>query len=335
MKTVASKIAMPTFGKKKYFENSSRKLQSFVFFLCCSLLLVAVKGFAQNLGIGVPIPLEKLHVAGNVKTDTVKTNVVKITLNAGAGKILISDAAGNAGWQNIAGTHDHFNEYWTGNSNFAGLTVRNTSTLNNKLGILGISDGPGSYGVYGLSTDDLGIGVIGSVSHGEPLTPGIESNSAVAAENTTGNGLYATSFTGYAIKARKQNSGSTVTGPVVLFTNEKTTNTSPVLLIQNGATNPTSLELNNGYIKVSGANKMAFVHTTNAGNVSSNISTLNYLNAAATDMLFVTHNYSPVNTYFNYNYGVYWNGTAWAIYIESPATPMPVNINFNVMVIKQ
>ena len=103
----------------------------------------------------------------------------------------------------------------------------------------------------------------------------------------------------------------------------------------NGATNPTALELNNGYIKVSGTNKTAFIHITTLGNISNNISFVSYPNAASTDMLFVTHNYSSVNTYFNYNYGVYWNGSVWSIYIEAPATPMPVNINFNVMVIKQ
>jgi hypothetical protein len=289
---------------------------------------------AQNVGIGILIPTEKLHVAGNIKTDTVKTNVVKITPNAGAGKILSSDAAGNATWQSLAGSHNHFGEYWTGNSNFAGLTVKNTSPLTGDIGIFGISEGPG-FGIEGLSTNDFGIGIIGIVSHGEPVTPGVESNSAVAAQNTTGNGLYAVSWTGYAIKAVKPNSAVPVTGPVALFINDKTTNTSPVLVIENAAGNPTALELNNGYIKVSGTNKMAFVHTTNAGNIISNYSTLNYPNAAATDMLFVTHNYSPLNTYFNYNYGVYWNGTAWSIYIETPATPMPVNINFNVMVIKQ
>ncbi len=260
-------------------------------------------------------------------------------IGAAPGSVLTSDAVGNATWQSLAGSHNHFGEYWTGNSNFSGLTVKNTSPLTGGIGIFGISEGPG-FGIEGLSTNDLGIGIVGSVSHGEPGYPSIETNSGVAANNTTGNGLYATSYTGYAIKAHKQNSSSPVTGPVVLFLNAKTTNTSPVLVIQNAASNPTALELNNGYIKVSGTNKMAFVHTTNAGNITSNTSTLSYPNAAATDMLFVTHNYSPVNTYFNYNYGVYWTGAAWAIFIEKnsildPSIPMSVNINFNVMVIKQ
>ena len=53
---------------------------------------------AQNVGIGILNPSEKLEVAGNIKADTAKVKVLKITLNAGSGKVLASDAAGNASW---------------------------------------------------------------------------------------------------------------------------------------------------------------------------------------------------------------------------------------------
>jgi trimeric autotransporter adhesin len=48
-----------------------------------------------TIGIGVPVPTEKLEVAGKTKT----TNL-QVTANAGANKILTSDASGNATWQN-------------------------------------------------------------------------------------------------------------------------------------------------------------------------------------------------------------------------------------------
>lgn len=54
---------------------------------------------AQNVGIGTITPSEKLHVAGNIKSDTVKPSAIKFTPNAAAGKVLTSDAAGNANWQ--------------------------------------------------------------------------------------------------------------------------------------------------------------------------------------------------------------------------------------------
>ena len=54
---------------------------------------------AQNVGIGTNTPGERLEVIGNIKADTIKPNAVKLILNAGAGKVLTSDAAGNANWQ--------------------------------------------------------------------------------------------------------------------------------------------------------------------------------------------------------------------------------------------
>lgn len=57
---------------------------------------------AQNVGIGTNAPSEKLHVVGNARADTLKTNGLRITPNAGAGKVLTSDAAGNATWRTAA-----------------------------------------------------------------------------------------------------------------------------------------------------------------------------------------------------------------------------------------
>lgn len=47
-----------------------------------------------NVGIGVPNPLEKLEVSGKTKTTE-----LQITSGAAGGKVLTSDAAGNASWQ--------------------------------------------------------------------------------------------------------------------------------------------------------------------------------------------------------------------------------------------
>ncbi|MEO7311298.1 MAG: hypothetical protein ABIX01_12925 [Chitinophagaceae bacterium] len=66
----------------------------FTALICCS-----ITGAAQNIGIGTLAPTEKLHVNGNIRMDTAKANVLKITPNAGNGKLLTSDASGNASWQ--------------------------------------------------------------------------------------------------------------------------------------------------------------------------------------------------------------------------------------------
>jgi hypothetical protein len=55
--------------------------------------------YSQNVGVGTTSPTERLHVNGNIRADTAKANVLKITPNAGDGKILTSDASGNASWQ--------------------------------------------------------------------------------------------------------------------------------------------------------------------------------------------------------------------------------------------
>jgi hypothetical protein len=54
----------------------------------------------NNVGLGTNTPTEKLDVIGNVKADTVKTAVLQVAPNAGAGKVFVSDADGNGSWQN-------------------------------------------------------------------------------------------------------------------------------------------------------------------------------------------------------------------------------------------
>jgi hypothetical protein len=63
------------------------------------MLLSCILSQAQNVGIGTTLPSEKLHIIGNIKADVAILNGIKIASNASAGKVLTSDAAGNASWQ--------------------------------------------------------------------------------------------------------------------------------------------------------------------------------------------------------------------------------------------
>lgn len=98
----------------------------------------------------------------------------------------------------------------------------------------------------------------------------------------------------------------------------------------------TALELKNGFLKVSGDNKTAFKHNTDVSNISGNFSRLSYANPTGNDIVIVTHNYSPNGTYLNKAVGVFWDAgnSRWCIYNED-LSAMPVNITFNVLVIKQ
>ena len=95
-----------------------------------------------------------------------------------------------------------------------------------------------------------------------------------------------------------------------------------------------SLILDNGFIKVMGANKSAFIVTTitgPGGNTAANNTLINYVNPQPTDILLVTHNWQG-------NYvgaiGVYFTGAVWRLFRED-LTAMPNAEKFNVMVIKQ
>lgn len=60
--------------------------------------LMRIQG-TGNVGIGVPAPIEKLEVWGNIKADALIGLGLQITPNAGAGKVMMSDANGNGSWQ--------------------------------------------------------------------------------------------------------------------------------------------------------------------------------------------------------------------------------------------
>ena len=61
-----------------------------------------------NLGIGTNVPAEKLEVVGKTKT----TNL-QVTTGAGAGKVLTSDATGNATWQTPSAIASTLNQEYT------------------------------------------------------------------------------------------------------------------------------------------------------------------------------------------------------------------------------
>jgi hypothetical protein len=263
------------------------------------------------------------------------SGLIKLTgLGEGAGKVLTSDAAGNASWQlPTVGAHTHFGSTWSGAGTGA-LFLGNSGA--DGVGLSIIESGTGNTaGLRSFVSSAAGVAVVGVNNSSGSYHPGLL-NTAVSGLAGDGTGVFGASLSGLSIYGLKENFGIAA-GSVARFTNQKTGITDPVVLVE-AVDNQPALELSNGGIKVSGTNKMAFKHLTTAANISGNQTNLAYANQDATDILIVTRIFNTGSgtggTYLNKNYAVWWKGTNWTIYLEDLST-MPVNVAFNVMVIKQ
>ena len=100
----------------------------------------------------------------------------------------------------------------------------------------------------------------------------------------------------------------------------------------------TALEVTNGALKVSGAVRPVFQHTTTAANVSSNLTRLDHslLNGNPAAMVLVTHVYGAgaAAIYHPHPVGVWYSGGFWYVYNED-TTPMAEDLRFNVLVVTQ
>jgi hypothetical protein len=272
--------------------------------------------------------IERVRINGDGKLVTMG-GLQFTNIGEAAGKVLTSDASGNATWASLSGTHNHFGETWSGNA-ISGLWINNTSTDPSAAAVRGYANSGGTTtttGVVGISNSTNGIGILGNNVSGSSYAPGI-GNSGVSGTAGTGTGVYAASITGLSIWGYKSGFG-----PVARFENAGLTNTDPVVQVIGAGSQPV-LELNNGFIKVSGTNKTAFKHTSTAGNTVGDQTNLSYNSPTDTDILIVTHNFSPTGTYLNKSFGVYWTGSTWAIYLEDTSA-MLLGQSFNVLVIRQ
>jgi Chaperone of endosialidase len=178
----------------------------FIILVPCILLFIPCT-FSQNVGIGTTAPSEKLHVAGNIKTDTLKSNTIKLTPNAAVGKVLTSDATGNASWQTAgAGSVNAFN----------GLIKTNDSV---KLGGLLMENTAIRLNAKSLSVTDTGTAVTQIVS--QPAFPLFVSLNATPVTQTftaAGNGtlaraeIYVAAFGGSSITLQVRDAGGATLG---------------------------------------------------------------------------------------------------------------------------
>lgn len=213
------------------------------------------------------------------------------------------------------------------------------STDNNGKGVYGSSGNIGVYGLVGNSgpnptastgigvfgTTDVAIGVAGTSSAGDGVQ-GLSTLSngygvhGISSTGTSASGVYGESATGIGVKAGY--SGNSTSG--------------------------TSLYIDNGFIKVGGNSKTAYVHTAGAANIIANspwVTFLNYPGMLQTDIVLVTHQLVTAslkknlggNVFDGIGYGVQWNGALnrWEIFLEDQATNIPNGERFNILVIRQ
>jgi|GEM_PF-739361 len=175
-----------------------------------------------KIGIGVPTPSEKLEVAGKTKTTD-----LQVTTGASAGKVLTSDAVGNATWQNLS-----LANAWsiTGNagttvaSNFIG-TTDNTDLLfkrnNLRSGLLNSSANNTSFGVQALNAVSSGNDNTAFGKASLALNTTGASNSSLGSgamlQNTTGSFNTATGTSSLAFNTT--GISNTATGTLSLFSN--------------------------------------------------------------------------------------------------------------------
>jgi hypothetical protein len=207
----------------------------------------------------------------------------------------------------IAGYFNNTN----GNNGNPTLEAINASTNGNAIGIYGeISNSSSTVAIKGVhkGTTVAGTGVLGSHAGG-------------------GVGVYGTSVTGVGTEGFVTGDGVAILGSY-----------------GGASTSGTSLQVDNGYIKVSGATKSVYVHTVNANNLVAGRSFLSYPGMASTDMLIITHQFVAValqktvaGIAQGIAFGTLWNAAQnrWEIFLEDQATALPLGEKFNILVIKQ
>lgn len=200
--------------------------------------------------------------------------------------------------------------------------VNGGSSLSDGAGVHGIANvGLGATGVFGESS--TGYGVKGQSTGFKGIgVYGICDNGSLA------KGVFGTSTSGFGVEGFSSAPGGS--GVMGIAGNATA---SGVFASNQFGGGSIALQVDDGYLKVSGSTKTAFVHTMTGGNTSTYITRLSYPGMSSTDILIVTHAF--ISGYIKGGYSVWWDGVEWTIYNDDTSVNMTIGDKFNVLVIKQ
>lgn len=164
-----------------------------------------------------------------------------------------------------------------------------------------------SIAIAGLS--DTVIGVLGQSQSGVGIAGLSFTGEGVGGVSLAGAGVHGQTSNGIAVLAEAQSAGGT------------------------------ALDLRNGALRVSGATRPVFQHTTTAGNTAGHVTTLDHplLNGDPNAMVFISRAFVAGTTVNDPHEKSVWYDTAmarWRVFHDDNAA-MPLNLRFHVLVVKQ
>ena len=170
-----------------------------------------------------------------------------------------------------------------------------------------------------ISTTRDGIGVIGLSDTLIGVLGQSQSGSGIGGTSLTGEGASGGSLAGTGVHGRTS-SGTAIRAEV----------------LSGGGT---ALDLRNGGLRVSGATRPVFQHTTTAGNTTGHVTTLDHplLNDAPNAMVFISRIFVAGTTVNDPHEKSVWFDTAigrWRVFHDDNVA-MPLNLRFNVLVVSQ
>ncbi len=191
-------------------------------------------------------------------------------------------------------------------------------------------------GLFSITQSDAGVAIAGRRTY----AGSVDSPAVLGANSGTGAGVQGESTFASGIGVLGSSTGATGIGG--RFSGKTGVQAS------GAGEGAVALDLQNGAIKVSGATKPAFVHRASLANSSANYTVIDHplTNGDPNALLFITQVLNPgggAGFSFMPALGVQYLGATapepfrnkWAIFTEDGTTPIPTNVAFNVLVVKQ